>query len=145
MYGKSNALASYGKIANSEADPIHQVVLLYDGAIKFSRLAADDIQNGRIADKAEHDNRTLDIINYLQSILDFERAAEVAQTLDNLYSLVSMTVLQASAKLDAAGMLKAADLLIPVRDSWDAVAKTIGSTPVEVMGKEPKRLELMAG
>ena len=143
MYKNSSALASYGRIANSESDPIHQLVLLYDGAIKFARLAADDIKDGRIADKAEHVNRALDILNYLQNILDFERAPDVAQTLDTLYSLVSMTVLQASAKLDAAGMLKAAELLAPVRDSWDVIAKTMGSNPTPVavpLGPEPKRL-----
>jgi flagellar protein FliS len=125
MYGKSNAMASYGRVANTEKDPLQQVVMLYDGAIKFLRLTATDIEAGEMVSKAEHVNRALDILNYLQGILDFERGAEVAQTLDSLYTLVSMKVLQASARLDADGMRRAADLLTPVRDSWGVVVLAV--------------------
>jgi flagellar protein FliS len=122
MYAKSSALSSYGRVANSENDPLQQIVMLYDGAIKFLRLAAANIESRDIPKKAEHLNRALDILNYLQSILDFERGGAVAQTLDSLYTLVSMKILRASATLDAPGMRAAADLLMPVRDSWTVVA-----------------------
>src|SRR5450432_3850827 len=122
MYGKSSALSSYGRVANSENDPLQQIVMLYDGAIKFLRLAATNIETKEIAKKAEHVNRALDILNYLQGILDFEQGGNVAQTLDSLYTLVSMKILRASATLDARGMRAAADLLAPVRDSWTVVA-----------------------
>jgi flagellar secretion chaperone FliS len=122
MYGQSNALSSYGRVANSDNDPLKQIVMLYDGAIKFLRLAAANIEARDIPKKAEHVNRALDILNYLQSILDFERGGDVAQTLDRLYTLVSMKILRASATLDAAGMRAAAGLLTPVRDSWTVVA-----------------------
>jgi flagellar protein FliS len=125
MYGTSKAMASYGRIANTEKDPLQQVVMLYDGAIKFLRLTATDIEAGEIVSKAEHVNRALDILNYLQGILDFERGGDVAQTLDSLYTLVSMKILQASAKLDANGMRHAADLLTPVRDSWGVVVGVV--------------------
>ena len=85
MSRKPNALASYGRVANAEVNPLQQLVMLYDGAIKFLHLAAADIEAGDIAAKAEHSNRALDIIGYLQSILDFERGAAVAPTLDALY------------------------------------------------------------
>jgi len=122
MTGRSNALASYGKIANTESDPLQQLVMLYDGAMKFLRLAADDVEKKDLVAKANHVNRALDIINYLQSILDFERGGEVAHTLDRLYTVTSMKVLRASASLDAKAMVGAANLLAPVRDSWNQVA-----------------------
>lgn len=129
MNGRSNALASYGKIANTEVDPLQQLVMLYDGAIKFLRLAADDIERKDMVAKANHVNRALDIINYLQSILDFERGGEVAQALDRLYTMVSMKVLRASANLDASALVGAAYLLSPVRDSWHQVASPEKSIP----------------
>lgn len=122
MYGKQNALASYGKVANAETDPLRQIVLLYDGAIKFLRLAAGGIDAGDIAAKATYSNRALDIISYLQSILDFERGGEVAGVLDHLYSQVTAVILKASIALDADEMRRAAELLLPVRDSWEANA-----------------------
>ncbi len=142
MYGKNNALASYGKVANTETDPIQQIVMLYDGAIRFIRLASEDIENKRIADKAHNVNRALDIINYLQGILDFDKAPEVANILDRLYTAVSMQVLQASAKLDAVAMRAAAEHLAPVRDSWTDIARTVNQpAPLTApIPAEPQRL-----
>ncbi len=117
-YGRPTALASYGRIANAELDPIQQIVMLYDGAIKFLRLAATNIEEHDIHAKAEHTSRAIDIISYLQSILDFERGGDVAPVLDALYSNVLAITLRASVRLDPAQMHRAADLLLPVRESW---------------------------
>lgn len=123
MYGRSNAISSYGRIANAEADPLQQLVMLYDGAIKFLRMAAGSIETHDIAAKAEQTDRALQIINYLQSILDLERGGDVAVTLNALYMSVSLLILKASAKLDAAEMRRAATLLAPVRDAWEINAR----------------------
>jgi flagellar secretion chaperone FliS len=123
MSWKANAVRAYGKVANAETDPLRQVVMLYDGAIKFLRLAAADIESGDLVAKGEHTNRALDIISYLQSILDFERGGEVAPILNVLYLSVSGEILRASAKLDSAQMHRAADLLVPVRDAWESNAR----------------------
>ena len=119
-YGRTSGVAAYGRVANAEVDPLQQLVMLYEGAIKFLRLSAGDIESGDLAAKAEHTNRALDIVVYLQSILDFEQGGEVAGALDALYSNVAATTLRASAALDATEMRRAADLLAPVRDAWAA-------------------------
>lgn len=118
MSWKNNPLAAYGKVANAETNPLQQIVMLYDGAIKFLRLAASDIEEGNLVAKAEHTNRALDIISYLQSILDFERGGDVAPVLNNLYINISADTLRASAQLDSALLRRTADLLVPVRDAW---------------------------
>lgn len=127
-YGRSNGIAAYGRVANGETNTLLQIVLLYDGAIKFLHLAATDIEKGDIPARTEHANRAIDIVGYLQSILDFERGGEVAPALDALYSGVMMGVLQASVIQDAATMRKAADLLVPVRESWAVNAAATSST-----------------
>lgn len=117
-FAMKNGLAAYGRAANTEVNPIQQLVMLYEGAIKFLRLAAGDIESGDLPAKAEHTGRALDIISYLQSTLDFERGGEVAPALDSLYRNVTAATLRASAALDAAQMRLAANLLLPVRDAW---------------------------
>lgn len=120
MSSRLNALAAYGAIANAETNPIQQIILLYDGAIKFLRLAAADIEANDLTAKAEHSNRALDIVSYLQSILDFEKGGEVAATLDIFYITLSVQILNASAQLDSRKMEQAAESLIPVREAWVA-------------------------
>ncbi len=136
MYKRPNALASYGKIANAETDPLKQIVMLYDGAIKFLNLSAADIENGDLIAKAEHSNRAFDIINYLQSILDYERGGESAVILDNLYRRIAVLVLRASAELDAKLMRRAAELLVPVRDAWEFNARK-SAVPFETATTAP--------
>ena len=122
MYAQPKAIASYGRIANTEADPIRQIVMLYDGAIKFLNLTAADIEANDLVAKAEHSTRAIDIIGYLQSILDFEKGREVAVSLDRLYRSVSVMILKASAKADANMMRQVVGLLAPVRDAWETNA-----------------------
>jgi flagellar secretion chaperone FliS len=123
MYGRPSAIANYGRIANAETNPLQQIVMLYDGAMKFLRLAANDIEANDLVAKGEHTSRALDIINHLQSTLDFARGGDVAPTLDALYTTVSLTTLRASAALDATEMRRAANLLSPVRDAWETNAR----------------------
>ncbi|MDX2030125.1 MAG: flagellar export chaperone FliS [Blastocatellia bacterium] len=129
MSGKANAIAAYSRVANTETNPLQQVVMLYDGAIKFLRLAANDIEAGDLAARAAHTNRALDILAYLQSILDFDRGGEVAPTLNLLYLSVTAETLRAGARRDKAMMLRAAELLVPVRDSWASNAAGPAALP----------------
>lgn len=137
MYKQPKALASYGKIANAETNPLKQIVMLYDGAIKFLNLAAADIETKDYAAKADHSARALDIINYLQSILDFERGGNVATSLDKLYRSIQVLVLRASSELDADLMRKSAELLAPVRDAWETNADKLVSQPAEYESTPP--------
>ena len=118
MSSRLHALAAYGAVANAETNPLQQIIMLYDGAIKFLRLAAANIETDDLTAKAEHSNRALDIVSYLQSILDFEKGGDVAPTLDIFYITLSVQILNASAKLDSRKMEQAAESLIPVREAW---------------------------
>ena len=129
MYGRPKAIAGYGKIANMETNSLKQIVMLYDGAIKFLNLTAADIEVNDIVAKCEHSNRALDIISYLQGILDFERGGSAAVSLDKLYTSINVLILRASSELDANLMRRTADMLAPVRDAWETNAQlSINST-----------------
>lgn len=132
MFAQPKALASYGKVANTETNPIKQIVMLYDGAIKFLNMSAADIEAEDFVAKGEHSNRALDIINYLQSILDFEKGGSVAESLDKFYRSVAVLILRASAELDADLMRRAAEILIPMRDAWEQNAQKTAAPKFEI-------------
>ncbi len=125
MHNRSNGIASYGRIANTETNPLKQIVMLYDGAIKFLNLSAADIDAGDFVAKGEHSNRALDIVSYLQSILDLQNGGDVAVNLDNLYRSVRFLILRASAAPDAGLMRRAAEILAPMRDAWETNAQKV--------------------
>ncbi len=134
MSGRINALTAYSRVANAEPNKLQQVVMLYDGAIRFLLLAAADIEAADLVAKSEHSSRALDIISYLQSILDFAQGGEVAPVLDALYAGVMALTLQGSAKLDAALMRQAAEQLSPVREAWATIASQTENVAVGMAG-----------
>ncbi len=123
-------MASYGRIANTESDPIRQIIMLYDGAIKFVFLSASDIETNDLVAKGEHSNRALDIINYLQGILNFEKGGDVSRDLDNLYRNATSIILRASATLDASLMRRAALILSNVKEAWEINARNASGKSV---------------
>jgi len=134
MRAQQGRLAAYSQVANLETNPIQRIVMLYDGAIKFLRMAAADIEaNDRVA-KAEHTSRAMNIIVYLQGALDMEQGQEAARVLDNLYTHVAAMILKANLALDARLMRRAADLLAPVCEAWTIAAQSASSSPAASVG-----------
>ena len=124
-YAQQKGIASYGRMAHSDTDPVRQIVMLYDGAIRFLNLTAADIDAGDLMGKAEHSSRALDIIGYLQATLDFEKGGVVAVRLDQFYRQLIAIVLRGSARQDADAMRNAAKLIEPVRNAWQVNAKPV--------------------
>lgn len=114
----NKGLAQYRQVASMGHNPIQQIAMLYEGAIRFLHLAALDIETKDMKAKAEHSNRALDILNYLRTILNFEVGGEAALALNNLYIEVTAIVLKASIQLNPGLMRRAAQLLMPVAEAW---------------------------
>jgi len=131
-----HALTRYGKMANAESNPLKQIVLLFDGAIKFLNMTADDIEAGDFVSKGEHSNRALDIISYLQGILNLEEGGAVADSYDKLYRSLTVLILRASVELDADLMRHSAELIVPVRDAWEINIQKAALEPALGNGRE---------
>jgi len=54
--------------------------MLYDGAIKFMKLAIRELEAGNYAAKGQYVNRAQDIINELNAVLDMEAGGEISRT-----------------------------------------------------------------
>src|SRR5262245_58646214 len=70
------------------ASPAQQLVLLYDGAIKFLMQAKEAIGRGDIQGRHNSNRRAMEIVGYLLEILDVEKGGEVAQRLQRIYSFI---------------------------------------------------------
>ncbi len=76
------------------------VVLLYDGAIKFLKLAIKELEAGNFEAKGQYINRAQDIITELNAVLDVNAGGEIANNLRNLYVFMSNRLAEANAKRD---------------------------------------------
>jgi len=75
----ASPIYSYQQVA-STTSKLEQIVMLYDGAIKFLLLSVDDIKRKDMVAKAEHVDRSLAIVDYLRSILDMSTAEKSPDT-----------------------------------------------------------------
>jgi flagellar secretion chaperone FliS len=65
-----------------------QIVMLYDGAIRYIQQAKEAIREKRIEDRYRLLVKTGEIINGLQACLDFENGKEIARVLYQFYSSI---------------------------------------------------------
>ena len=98
------------------------IVMLYEGAIKFLKLAIKEIQAGNPEEKGKYINKALDIINELNAVLDMEQGGEVAINLRGLYMFMIRHLTEANIKQDARKVNEIITLLQELNQSWKAIA-----------------------
>lgn len=70
-----------------------QVVMLYDGAIRFVKQAMTAIDEENLQDRYNKLERATAIVNGLQSSLDFENGGNIAELLDDYYYSIYMRLM----------------------------------------------------
>ena len=97
------------------------VVLLYEGAIKFMKLAIKELEAGNYDTKGQYLNRAQDIINELNAVLDMENGGEVAANLRKLYVFMTNRLTQANVKRDPSMIRDVIKLMEELNEGWKAV------------------------
>ncbi len=115
-----NAYQTYKKTQVSTASQGELIVMLFDGAIRFTNQAKDFIEAQDFANANEKIVRTENIISELISSLDME-VGEMAQNLYQLYTFVYEHLVQANIKKDPSLLDEVLGLLMDLRDTWRQV------------------------
>jgi flagellar protein FliS len=114
--------ARYRKTQVQSSTPLELVVMLYDGALSFMRIARAAIERRDIPARRDALGRAIAIVSELQSTLNMEQGGEVAATLDDLYAYVNARVLQAASENDVTPLDAAIRVFDGLRDAWATVA-----------------------
>jgi flagellar secretion chaperone FliS len=80
------AMQAYSQ-AQHTVGKTRQVVMLYDGAIRYLQQAREAIEHNRIEERFRLLSRVSEILMGLQSSLDFEKGENVARVLYDFYSV----------------------------------------------------------
>jgi flagellar protein FliS len=100
------------------ASPAQIMIMLYDGAIRFSLQAKKKIEEKDYEAKGVFISKTQAIIDELMNSLDFTIAPELCTNLQQLYIYINERLTHANINLEASSMDEVIQLLNTLRDGW---------------------------
>ncbi len=117
----ANPLDAYIKNSVETASPLKQIILLYDKAIVTLKAVKEDIDKEDLQSKIEHISKVTDIINALDSALDFEKGGEIAKNLHMLYDFIDRSLLTVHAKNDKQLVDDLIEILENLKEGWEGI------------------------
>ena len=106
------------KTANNEK----LLIMLYQGCIKFLRLAKKSIDENDIEGTNNYILRSQDIIRELRNTLDMEKGGEIATNLSQLYDFMLRQLVEANINKDREKIEVVEDMMLELLDSWKQIA-----------------------
>ncbi len=117
----SNAYTQYNNSKILTASPSELVLMLYEGAIKFSNIAIVAIEGKDIQKSHVNIIKVEKIIDHLRLTLDMKYP--VANDFDRVYEYLSRRLVEANLKKDKEIMAEVCMHLRSMRDTWKEVMR----------------------
>ncbi len=117
----SNPYQKYKSTAVLSASKEQILLMLYEGAIKFTKLAIQAAESKNIAERGKNIMRAYDIILELQVSLDHKVGGDLAKQLDQLYTYVLDQYTKANMHGDISGLHSSIKVLENLYDGWKQV------------------------
>lgn len=104
------------------------LLLLYEGAIKFTKKAISACENKDIAERGLNIGRAFDIILELNNTLDHEVGGEVAKNLEQLYMFITDQLTQANVSGNPQPLHSVVKILETLNDGWKQAIEKLKSS-----------------
>lgn len=101
------------------------LLMLYEGAIKFTKLALEASESNRIADRGKNILRGYDIVMELQLSLDHKIGGDLSKQLDQLYTYILEQYTKANMTGDPAALKSAIKVLENLYEGWQLAVEKI--------------------
>jgi flagellar protein FliS len=120
----------YAVYANNKvmtASPAELTLMLYEGAIKFTNIAIQAVEDHDIEKAHNNIMKTQNIIEEFQATLDHRYP--VAKDFDEVYNYLMRRLREANIKKDKEILEEVLKHLRTMRDTWKEVMRTAHTTP----------------
>jgi flagellar secretion chaperone FliS len=120
---------SYRESAVRGASPLGLIVILYEEIVRSIRKALRAFETGDIEARGKELTHAVEVIGYLQSILDFEKGGEVARNLSNFYNLMRGKLLETHIQPSAEGLDMLATEFAKLASAWQQAERSLAESP----------------
>jgi len=117
----ANPYAAYQNNAVTTANPQELTLMLYDGALKFMRLAKLAIEQGNVDLKNTNIQKTQAIFQEMRLTLNKDVA--ISANLDSLYEYMWRRLVDANVKNDTTILDEVLNFTTELRDTWKEAMK----------------------
>lgn len=132
----NNPYQTYQKTQVETASQGKLILMLFDGAIKFTRSALQGIEEKNYEKTNTFLMKTQAIISELMLSLDKDAGGEIAQNLYSLYDYMYWRLANANLKKDPEMVKEVLDMLTDFRQTWEEVIKISRQKTADVDLKE---------
>jgi flagellar secretion chaperone FliS len=118
--------------ASENSSKTRQVVMLYEGILKFLNNAKFAIRDNNIVERYNNIEKAVEIINGLQLSLDLEKGGEVAEQLNKFYNTMISKLCFVNIKNESE---ESVEFIIqqfkPLKDAWEEVDRQHSAEQME--------------
>lgn len=109
---------TYKKTAIKTSSPEQILLMLYEAAIKASKLATAAMESNQVAEKCKQITKVHDIVMELSNTLDRSQNNDVVKQLDSLYDYCISQLLRANLDNDLKAITSVTQVLTTLYDGW---------------------------
>jgi len=115
----------YQKIQVTTSNPEKILIMLYDGAINFTRIAIDKLAKGDLAGKGVYIGKAHAIVAELMDTLNHEVGGDISRQLQRLYIYLIDELVAANIKNSPVHLENAVKILNTMKETWLQAAEIV--------------------
>lgn len=110
------------------------LLMMYEGAIKFTKLAIQAAEEKKIADRGMNIGRAYDIVMELNNTLDHKVGGDISKNLEQLYMFMTDQYTKANISGTVEPLREVLKLLETLYDGWAKAVETLKKNQSEKIG-----------
>jgi len=107
------------------ASPAKLLLAAYDGAIRFCRIGAEKMREGKLDEQSKNINKALAIVCELLSTLREDVDPLLVARLKSLYTYIIEKLAHANLNNDISSLDEATKILVQLRETWAEAEKIL--------------------
>ncbi|MGZ5280220.1 MAG: flagellar export chaperone FliS, partial [Pseudobdellovibrionaceae bacterium] len=114
----SHPYQKYKTTSIQSASPEKLLLMMYEGAIKFTKLAIKSAEEKKVAERCVNIGRAFDIVLELNNTLDHKVGGEIAARLEQLYMFITEQYTKANVTGDPEPLKASLKILENLYEGW---------------------------
>lgn len=140
-----NPYRKYQKTQVTTASREKVLLMLYEGAIRFTKLARAAMEQKKIAEKGTNISKATAILSELMATLDFKLGGQLAVDLENLYVFMIDRLIEANISNDPKCLDQVEHLLMTLYKAWKDVIENPRPDGVPSPSLQPEEYQKYVG